>query len=170
MTRAKDIVASLLDLSRQSQDYTEAVDLQTVAQDALRGLHGRYDAEQITIEEEYQADLSAVQGNFAQLVQVALNLIDNAVDALGDDAGTIALKTYADGDQVVFECGDTGIGIADEIRADIFKPFATNKAPGEGTGLGLYVCHQIVDEHGGTIEVESAKGKGTTFRVRWPIA
>ena len=70
---------------------------------------------------------------------------------------------------MVFECRDTGDGISPEIRGDIFKPFFKTKPPAKGTGLGLYICHRIVEKHGGTISVESEVGKGSTFTVRIPV-
>jgi len=197
MGRIKDIVASLLDLSRQTNDYTEPVKLDVVARDALRVLYNKYKRYEVNVEEAYQEGLPQIAGNFAQLGQVCLNIIQNAIDAL-DGKGKIVLKTYGvdrgswivdrekasdesritnhesrDGGGgvawVVFECADTGPGMSEEVRRDIFKPFFTTKPPGKGTGLGLYICHQIVEKHGGTIEVDSAVGKGTTFRIRLPI-
>ena len=169
LNRAKEIVAALLGLSRQNQDYTEAVELQVVVQDALRVLHSQYKKYEVNISEEYAVGAPLVQGNFAQLGQVCMNLIKNAIEVLQGGEGQIALKTYQEGGEVVFECADTGPGIPEEVRQNIFKPFFTTKAPGEGTGLGLYICHQTVEKHGGRIEVESQVGKGTTFRVRLPI-
>jgi two-component system NtrC family sensor kinase len=167
--RAKDIVASLLGLSRQTGEYTEAVDLKAVAKDALRVLYNRYKRYEVNIEEDYAAGLPAIQGNFAQLGQVCLNVIQNAIEAIGKVKGKITLRTYGEDGWVVFACVDTGPGMSAEVRRDIFKPFFTTRAPGEGTGLGLYIVHQIVEKHGGRIEVDSEVGKGTTFRVRLPL-
>jgi signal transduction histidine kinase len=188
MGRIKDIVASLLDLSRQTNDYTEPVRLDVVAKDALRVLYNKYKRYEVNVEEAYQEGLPQIAGNFAQLGQVCLNIIQNAIDAVGEKQGKITLRTYGEGSGagiragsvsdrmggedvgwVVFECSDTGPGMSEEVRRDIFKPFFTTKPPGKGTGLGLYICHQIVEKHGGTIEVDSAIGKGTTFRVKLPL-
>jgi two-component system NtrC family sensor kinase len=128
-------------------------------------LYNKYKRYEVDIEEDYQPDLPIVLGNFAQLGQVALNLIENAVEALSEGEGHILLRTFAHGDHVVFECRDTGPGMSAEVQQDIFKPFFTTKAPGKGTGLGLYICHQIVEKHGGVIEVESTLGQGTSFKV-----
>ncbi|MBI2502435.1 MAG: GHKL domain-containing protein, partial [Candidatus Latescibacteria bacterium] len=97
-----------------------------------------------------------------------MNLIKNAIEALKGREGQIVLKTYQKDGQVVFECADTGPGMPAEVQQRIFQPFFTTKAPGEGTGLGLYICHQTVEKHHGSIEVESEVGKGTRFRVRLP--
>ena len=169
LQRAQEIVGSLLGLSRQSQEYTEAVDLQTVVADALRVLYNRYKRYDVNIAEDYQEDLPAIRGNFAQLGQVCLNLIQNAIEVLGESEGQITVRTYATAEKVVFECSDTGPGMSASVQQDIFKPFFTTKAPGEGTGLGLYISHEIVEKHGGQIRVESVEGKGTTFWVELPL-
>ena len=197
LNRAKDIVSSLLSLSDRTRNYTEAVQINIVADDALRMLRGRYDGDKLRIVKAYGQDLPAVTGSFADLGQMGMHLVRNAVEALKGE-GTITLRTYGEARSggareqgsgedshaplhpgssagmgegyVVFECHDTGAGIPPEIRGEIFKPFFKTKPPAEGTGLGLYICREVVEKHGGTIEVESEAGKGTTFRVRLPIA
>ena len=168
LNRAKEIVANLLSLSDRNRDYTEAVKINIVADDALRLLRGTYDREKVRVVKAYGEDLPTVTGNFADLGQMGMHLVRNAVEAL-KGGGTITLRTAVEGDQVVLECHDTGVGIPPEIRGEIFKPFFKTKPPAEGTGLGLYIVHRIVEKHGGTIEVESAPGKGTTFSVRLPL-
>jgi signal transduction histidine kinase len=171
LARAKAIVGSLLDLSRQTQTDTEAIDLNAVVKDALQVLRNIYKNQKIAISEQYAADLPLVTGNFAGLGQVILNIIQNAIQAAAPSSGTIFMKTDIDSahHQVIFECEDTGPGIPDAIRQDIFKPFFTTKAVGKGTGLGLYICHGIVERHGGTLTLEKSHGKGARFVVKLPI-
>ena len=171
LARAKAIVSSLLGLSRQTQTYTEAIDLNAVVKDALQVLRNLYKNQKIEISEQYAEDLPLVTGNFAGLGQVALNIIQNAIQAAAPSSGTIFLKTDVDRNhhQVIFECEDTGPGIPDAIRQDIFKPFFTTKAVGKGTGLGLYICHDIVERHGGTLTLEKSHGKGARFVVKLPF-
>ena len=171
LTRAKAIVSSLLGLSRQTQTYTEAIDLNAVIMDALQVLRNLYKNQKIEISEQYAEDLPLVTGNFAGLGQVALNIIQNAIQAAAPSSGTIFLKTDVDRNhhQVIFECEDTGPGIPDAIRQDIFKPFFTTKAVGKGTGLGLYLCHDIVERHSGTLTLEKSHGKGARFVVKLPF-
>jgi two-component system NtrC family sensor kinase len=171
LARAKAIVSSLLDLSRQTQTYAEAIDLNAVVKDALQVLRNLYKNQKIEISEQYAGDLPHVYGNFAGLGQVALNIIQNAIQAIAPSSGTIFLKTDVDRNhhQVIFECEDTGPGIPDAIRQDIFKPFFTTKAVGKGTGLGLYICHDIVERHGGTLTLEKSRGKGARFVVQLPF-
>ncbi len=171
LARAKAIVGSLLALSRQTQTYTEAIDLNTVVKDALQVLRNLYKNQKIEISEQYAEDLPLVYGNFAGIGQVVLNIIKNAIQATAPSFGTIFLRTAVDRNrhQVIFECEDTGPGIPDAIRQDIFKPFFTTKAVGKGTGLGLYICHSIVERHGGAITLEKSLMKGARFVVKLPV-
>jgi two-component system NtrC family sensor kinase len=171
LVRAKAIVGSLLGLSRQTDTFVEAIDLNTVIEDALQILKNLYKNQKITIDKQYTEDLPLVYGNFAALGQVVLNIIQNAIQATAPSSGTIFLKTDVDRERqlVIFACEDTGPGIADAIRQDIFKPFFTTKSTGQGTGLGLYICHGIVERHGGTLMLEKSHGKGARFVVKLPV-
>ncbi|HET9552940.1 MAG TPA: ATP-binding protein [Anaeromyxobacteraceae bacterium] len=119
-------------------------------------------------------DVPPVRGSEARLGQVFLNLLVNAAQAVPEgapDRNEIRLVARrADGDRVAIEVSDTGAGMSPETRRKIFDPFFTTKAAGVGTGLGLWVCHNLVAAHGGEIEVESEPGRGTTFRVLLPAA
>jgi two-component system NtrC family sensor kinase len=170
LARAKSIVASLLDLSRQTQTYSETVDLNLVIQDALRVLYNQHKNHHIDFVQNYAQDLPDIRGNFANLGQVAVNIIKNAIQAIADEKGTIILTTRYDKEtgQVVFTCKDTGPGIPELLRQDIFKPFFTTKDVGFGTGLGLYICHEIIAKHGGTLTLESATEQGSQFEVQLP--
>jgi two-component system NtrC family sensor kinase len=169
--RAKSIVASLLGLSRQTQTYSEAVSMNSVVKDALRIMHNQYKHHGLEIVENYDPDLPDIQGNFANLGQVALNIIQNAIQSVIHNTGAITLDTWFDPDrrQVVFSCKDTGPGIPESMRQDIFKPFFTTKEVGKGTGLGLYICHEIIRKHGGTLKLRDSDGPGAVFEVRLPI-
>lgn len=170
LDRARSIVSSLLGLSRQTQTYSEAVDINLVVKDALRILYNQYKHCELNIVEAYAKDLPDIKGNFANLGQVALNIIQNAIQAVIDMKGTIFLSTHFDMNkrQVVLLCKDTGLGIPEDIREDIFKPFFTTKEVGKGTGLGLYICHEIIIKHGGTLRHHKNDGPGTIFEVRLP--
>lgn len=103
------------------------------------------------------------------LGQVFLNLLSNAIDAVGDK-GRIELSTRKKEDLFEITVKDDGPGISKEDAGRIFEPFFTTKDPGKGTGLGLWISYQIVERHGGTLEVESEPGKGALFRVRLPLS
>ncbi len=169
--RARSIVSSLLGLSRQTQTYSEAVNLNLVIEDALRILYNQYKHSDLNLIKNYADDLPDIQGNFANLGQVALNIINNAIQAVDEKQGSVYLTTgyNNDANQVFFECKDTGNGVPESIRQDIFKPFFTTKEVGKGTGLGLYICHEIVQKHGGVITLENTDGQGARFIVRLPV-
>jgi signal transduction histidine kinase len=122
----------------------------------------------IAVERDYDRTLPKVLANGSELNQVWTNLLDNAIDALGE-SGTITIRTRAENECAVVEISDDGPGIADDVRARIFEPFFTTKAVGQGTGLGLDTVRRIVEErHRGSISVESEPGR-TTFRVWLPL-
>ncbi len=105
----------------------------------------------------------------SQINQVFLNLINNAAQALGEK-GHIWLTTRADDEAVEVVIRDDGSGIPEEIRKKIFDPFFTTKEVGQGTGLGLSIAYRILEQHQADIQVSSAPGEGTEFRIRFPIA
>ncbi|MCX5826051.1 MAG: ATP-binding protein, partial [Deltaproteobacteria bacterium] len=169
LRRSAAIIRSLLDLSRQTQTYVEAVDMNRAVDDALRVLHNQYKNLPVEIVKAYDDALPTVEGNFANLGQVLINIIRNALQALPEGKGRITLTTRRlSAAMVAVECRDTGIGIPAASLKDIFKPFFTTKAVGRGTGLGLYLSHEIIRRHGGQIHVESTEGKGTVVTVELP--
>ena len=113
-----------------------------------------------------------------RLEQVIFNLVTNARDAIiqkhdagiGDGAGDIAIRSFTSDHQVAVTVSDTGIGIPQALHKNIFDSFFTTKEMGEGMGLGLSITNGIVRDYGGRIEVESEEGRGTTFRLVFPVA
>jgi two-component system, NtrC family, sensor kinase len=103
------------------------------------------------------------------LVQVLLNLLMNAADAIAGE-GTISIEVEAEEGEAVISVTDSGPGIAEAVRAHLFEPFVTTKPSGEGTGLGLAVCHSIVERAGGTIRAESPASGGARLVVRLPLS
>jgi two-component system NtrC family sensor kinase len=171
LERAKGIVASLLGLSRQSRSRFEKININNVVKDALRIFISRIKRSNVKVRENYDEELPGIRGDFASLGQVFLNIISNAFQAVDEENGRIDIATYYDvkGKQAVFECRDNGPGISGSIRQDIFKPFFTTKDVGKGTGLGLFLSHEIVSRHGGKIEIENQEGGGAKFIVKLPI-
>jgi signal transduction histidine kinase len=164
--RARDIVRDLLDFSRQRPFFPEQSDLNAVLRQAvglirLQGLQG------VTIDERYASDLPAVEVDPARMKQVFLNVINNAVQAM-PRGGSVTVGTRATALEVTVTFADTGGGIPPEHLERIFEPFFTTKPEMVGTGLGLAVSMGIVRQHGGTIDVESTPGQGSTFTIRIP--
>ncbi len=170
LNKTKSIVKSILDLSRQTQTYQEEVNMNAVIDDALQVLYNQYKSLDVEIEKKYDPGLPPIMGNFSNLGQVLINIIKNAVQALPDGRGKITLSTsYRQKPKnVVVECRDTGIGIPPEMMKDIYKPFFTSKEVGKGTGLGLYVSHEIIKKHKGEIRIDSREGAGTTVTILLP--
>ncbi|MBA2503973.1 MAG: PAS domain S-box protein [Pyrinomonadaceae bacterium] len=168
--RAAGIVSNLLNFSRTGAG-TEfvPVKINRVLEDTLQLLEPQLRESLIMIVREFDAELPEAFANAGKLQQVFTNLILNARDA-APDGGRVTLRTRAEEEQVVVEISDTGTGIAPENVARIYDPFFTTKGVGRGTGLGLAVSYGIVQEHAGHIAVESAPGRGTTFRLTLPIA
>ena len=170
LNKTKDIVKSILDLSRQTQTFEESVNMNDVIEDALRVLYNSYKHMQVTIEKNFDPSIPNIEGNFSNLGQVLINIIKNAVQALPDSRGKISLSTSYrhETDRIIVKCRDDGHGIQPEVMKDIFKPFFTTKDVGTGTGLGLYVSYEIIKKHEGDISVSSEVGKGTTFTIELP--
>ena len=141
-----------------------------MAEDALFLLRHHDRFKRIKVERRLAEDLLPVEANAEQLMQVFLDLMLNAIDAM-DGRGTLTIASRvspARADEVWVEIADTGMGIPREDVAKIFEPFFTTKAPGQGTGLGLSIAYSIVQHHGGRIVVDSQLGSGSTFRVILP--
>jgi len=168
--RATDIVNNLLNFSRtgSATEFTD-IDIHPVLDDTLQLLAPQLRSSQIEIVRSYDPKITQVFGNSGKLQQVFTNLLMNARDSIVG-GGRITLSTHSNGDDeaVVVEISDTGVGIDPENVAKIYDPFYTTKGVGRGTGLGLAVTYGIVQEHSGHISVNSAPGRGTTFRIVLP--
>lgn len=166
LDRVRKIVANLKDFSRVDQAEWQQADL-------LAGLESTLNV--ATHELKYKAEvvrelalLPTVRCMPAQINQVFLNLLVNAAQAIPAH-GTITLKSGVAGARVWIEVGDTGCGMDETTRHRLFEPFFTTKPVGTGTGLGLSVTWDIIQKHGGSIDVDSAPGQGTRIRIWLPI-
>jgi PAS domain S-box-containing protein len=177
--RCRGITDGLLNFSRAKPVQRVRVGLDSIVERTLFLLkhHSRFKRYPVRLELAEAGDGGPhVTGDPDQLTQVLMALLLNAADAIGEpDADAlempgITLRTGRDGGDAFLEVADEGQGIAREDLPKIFEPFYTTKAPGSGTGLGLSIAYGIVRDHGGRIEVDSALGVGTTFRVLLPTA
>lgn len=169
LTRVIGIIADLLDLTRQTPGDLVAVDVNRLVADTVDLMLPGVSTAGLRLDVTTSADVPVVQGYPNHLQQVVLNLLTNASDAT-PSGGRIAVAVRRRGERgdVEIEVTDTGRGIPPDVRARIFEPFFSTKEGGRGTGLGLFISAQIVRDHKGTIEVESGKGGGSTFRVVLP--
>jgi len=165
--RARDIVRDLLHFSRQREFSSQITDLNVVLEQTLAMVRRQGALDSITLQEHYAPGLAPVEVDVPRIKQVFLNLINNAVYVM-KDGGSLTILSSASGDMVQVEVIDTGTGILPEHIDRIFEPFFTTKPDVSGTGLGLSVSLGIVQSHGGTIEVKSEVGRGSTFTVKLP--
>lgn len=166
--RASNIVGNLLNFSRTgSSDEFAELDINKLLNDTLQLLEPQLRKSNLEIIKYYGADAGPILASGGKLQQVFTNLILNARDAMFG-GGSITLRTFSDGEAIVVEVTDTGEGISAENLPKVFDPFFTTKGVGNGTGLGLAVSYGIVQEHKGTIEVQSEESVGTTFRLVFP--
>ncbi len=165
-TRAGQVLRDLLTFARQSEGERALVDVSELVERTLRLRLYELESRGIACDSELAEQLPPVLGDARQLQQVVLNLVMNAIQAMGQTGGgRLTLRTQAEGERVVLEVCDTGPGVPAEVRERIFEPFFTTKE--DGTGLGLSVSYGIITTHGGSIDVTSS-ANGTTFRVALP--
>ncbi|PYN59954.1 MAG: hypothetical protein DMD92_08000 [Candidatus Rokuibacteriota bacterium] len=171
--RCVRIVRNFLALARRRAPERGEVQLNQVVREAVELLAYELKTGNVSVSLALAEDLPVLWADGHQLHQVLVNIVANAHQAMRHSGSprrlTITTGRDPAGPQVSLAIADTGPGIPAEIRAKIFEPFFTTKPPGEGTGLGLSLCRGIVEEHGGTIGVESEPGQGTTFLIRLPV-
>ncbi len=165
--RCKTITNGLLDFSHTRAAQHAPLDLADVISSATRLVYHQQRGEGIEFKIETAEELPRVSGDAGQLQQAIIALATNAVDAM-PDGGVLRITSGKDGSSVFVEVSDTGAGIPPENVPKIFEPFYTTKEVGEGTGLGLAVCYGILTEHGGSLDVHSTVGVGTTFTIVLP--
>jgi two-component system NtrC family sensor kinase len=162
--RIRDVVQNLRLFSRLDEAALKRVDLHEGIESTIRLLSLYYSSGRLILHRDY-GDLPLVNCYASQLNQVWMNLLVNAAQAVSGK-GAVTIKTRREGNCVEVAITDSGCGVPREQLSRIFDPFYTTKPVGEGTGLGLSISYGIIERHGGTITVESAVGKGTTFTIR----
>jgi PAS domain S-box-containing protein len=166
-TRAADLTRQLLAFSRRQVLQPRLVDMRVVVTELASLLH-RVIGRSMVLETTLDAQPVVVLADPGQLEQVLLNLVVNARDAM-ESGGSIMVDVRADGADAALSVADTGVGMDDDVRARVFEPFFSTKPPDQGTGLGLSTVYGIVAQSGGSIDVTSAPGAGSTFVVRLPL-
>jgi signal transduction histidine kinase len=167
--RASEIVNNLLNFSRTGSSQYGEVNLNSVVEETLSLVSHPFKTAHVEVVRQLQSDLPPVIGSTNRLQQVFLNLFMNARDAM-PQGGMLEVRTMCSNGTVEVEVADTGVGIAHDNLNRIFDPFFTTKMVGRGTGLGLSVSYGIIKEHAGKIDVRSTQGKGTSFRLEFPVA
>ena len=165
--RASNLTRQLLAFSRKQVAEPRLMDLNEAAL-GMKGMLERVIGEDVELRVAADASPATVLADPAQVEQVIMNLAVNGRDAM-PQGGRLTIRTESLPGWVELSVSDTGQGIPEELRVQIFEPFFTTKEAGKGTGLGLALVRSIVDDSGGRIAVDSQVGKGTTFRVQFPL-
>jgi two-component system NtrC family sensor kinase len=167
--RCKEITYKLLSFARRTDPKMRDVQLNDLVEEIVGISEQRARYSNVKITKHLLPDLPMVSASPSEMQQVFLNLINNAIDAIGPGGGTIDVATRVDGGFAIVDVADSGQGIPKSILPRIFDPFFTTKPVGKGSGLGLSICYGIVKKMGGRITVNSAVGIGTTFHVHVPL-
>ena len=171
--RCARIVRNFLALARQRPPERKAVALNSIVEEAIELLGYDLRTSNVEITLNLGDDVPVVWADGHQIHQVVVNLVVNAIQAMRpmETERRLAVTTRVAGEpaRIFIEVADSGPGIPADVQARIFEPFFTTKPQGEGTGLGLSLCRRTLEEHGGTITVQSAVGHGATFRLELPV-
>jgi signal transduction histidine kinase len=165
--RIEKIVRSMLDRTRFNDEGFAEIHLNSVLENISRIVLPTLEAKNIRLSENFESNLPPIRGNSEHLQQVFLNLINNAIDAM-PKGGELKIALSGGQNKLCVKISDSGIGMNAETKGRIFEPLFTTKQRGQGTGLGLVVVREILQEHAGEIEVETAPGNGTTFKISFP--
>jgi two-component system NtrC family sensor kinase len=167
--RCKEITHKLLSFARKTDSRVQETHINELIRELVALSEQRAKYGKITIHTDLQKDLPITYLAQSEMQQVLLNLINNAIDAMGNKGGILNITTQLEDNIVVIKVADNGSGIPEANLSRIFEPFFTTKPVGKGTGLGLSICYGIIQKMGGQIEVESVIDSGTTFYIRLPV-
>ncbi|MEQ8926766.1 MAG: ATP-binding protein [Fulvivirga sp.] len=166
--RANAIVKSLSHFSREVKSKDEECNINSTIEHCLTMLNNRL-KNKVKVVKQLDLNCPTILGNEGKLHQAVLNIISNAEQAIAEK-GVITIKTHFNKAYLIVQISDNGEGISQENIAKIADPFFTTKEPGVGTGLGLFITYNIIEEHNGVITVDSEVGKGTTFTIKFDLS
>jgi len=168
--RCGEIVKNLMTFARPTSMNREPSELNTVIDRCVRLVQHQMKLKNIELHATFEKDLPLVRCDPGQIEQVILALVMNAIDAIPNGGNlTLTSRKGPDADHIQIEVRDDGVGMPPDVLANMFEPFFTTKEHGRGLGLGLAISRNIVDRHGGRIEVASQPGRGTTFTITLPL-
>ncbi len=169
VTRARKVVHNLLGFARRMEPAKEKININNLLDETTGFLENEARYVNIHIEKQYADDVPVITSDLSQIQQVVLNLLNNAIDAIGSNGTiTVGSRYHAKSDEVELWIADTGKGMSEAELSKIFDPFFTTKEVGKGTGLGLSISYSIIEKLGGKIKVQSTLGKGTVFTIILP--
>ncbi len=168
--RIRALAQRLLAFSRPGREEMAPLVVNDVVERSLELCQYQVSSGRISLVRRLEPDLPRVLGVSNQLEMALINLVVNAVHAMGEKGGALTVSTRRRGDQVEISVADEGPGIPERVRASLFEPFVTTKPEGKGTGLGLSTVLMVVERHDGRVDFDSEEGRGTTFRITLPPA
>jgi len=167
LLRMVGIITDLLEFTRGGENELELLGINEVVEQAIRSQSASAESARVVIASDFQRrDMPHVRGG--RLYQVCVNLIKNAIEAM-PNGGRLSITTGIVSDHVVIRVADTGTGLPDPPER-VFEPFFTTKPPGKGTGIGLPICRDFIEDLGGTVAAEAGQDSGAIFTVRIPVA
>ena len=166
---AREIIKKLMLFSRQMPHQKTSFNLNNLVKEGLSFIEPRFAKNNVEFIQDLAPNLPEITADPSQLRQVLVNLVVNAYQAM-PNGGILTIKTLSEIDNVILVVLDTGVGMDKETLDQIFIPFFTTKDVDKGTGLGLSVAHGIITAHGGKIDVQSQKGKGSRFQIKFPLS
>ncbi|HEY8233526.1 MAG TPA: ATP-binding protein [Vicinamibacteria bacterium] len=168
--RIRALAHRLLAFSRPAREEMTPLSLNDVVERSLELCQYQIASGRVTLAKALEPDLPRVLGVSNQLETALINLVVNAVHAMGEKGGTLGVATRRHGNDLEVLVKDEGPGIPERIRTSLFEPFVTTKPEGKGTGLGLSTVLMVIERHNGHIDFDSEEGRGTTFRITLPPA
>lgn len=165
--RTANIVKDLKNFSRIDKNELKKMDLHEGLESTLALLFNQY-KHSVQVIKQY-GQLPELECFPGQLNQVWMNILSNAIQAM-PNGGNLTVTTFLDGEKIYVSIQDTGTGMSDEVKSRVFEAFFTTKDIGQGTGLGMSITASIIEKHHGTIQIESALGKGSTFTISLPVS
>ena len=177
--RAAGVIKHVRDFARQSELVRSKVRINDPIRDVFKVLGHQLKMHDIDVTLDLHPDIPDITAEHNRLEQVFINLVSNAIDAMDEKSSRpgfqnspkrLSIKSFAENNQVVVHVTDTGTGMSEEVENKIFEPFFTTKKVGKGTGLGVSISYGIVKDYSGSIEIDSEIGKGTTFKLMFPVA
>jgi signal transduction histidine kinase len=168
--RIRSLARRLLAFSRPAREEMAPLAVNDVVERSLELCQYQIASGRVSLVKDLDPDLPRVLGVSNQLEMALINLVVNAVHAMGEKGGALRVGTRRQGDEVEISVSDEGPGIPERIRGNLFEPFVTTKPEGKGTGLGLSTVLMVVERHNGRVDLDTEEGRGTTFRVTLPVA
>jgi signal transduction histidine kinase len=168
--RIRTLAQRLLAFSRPAREEMAPLSVNDVVERTLELCQYQIASGRVLLAKQLAPDLPRVLGVSNQLEMALINLVVNAVHAMGEKGGTLSVATRRRGDDVEISVADEGPGIPEKVRSSLFEPFVTTKPEGKGTGLGLSTVLMVVERHNGHVDFDSEETRGTTFRITLPPA